>query len=196
MESGTKTVVLALQSNWRGHFARISVVEKDWRNSIIVPLSVLEKFRQCVESITTSGSAAKGMIEGEGKAIFVRIENDDLLLGEKTATRSDSIIIPRAAIGDFKGMCDKLLEVSLSGGSQRGTNQWKSRLDEKVFYSEKLPVGAKTIQLMLKENSLGRFVRLVEGDGFRFTTIMIPAQQLEKFRAMLDEAICVSRKTP
>ena len=55
MESGTKTVVLALQSNWRGHFVRISVVEKDWRNSIIVPLSVLEEFRQCVESITTSG---------------------------------------------------------------------------------------------------------------------------------------------
>jgi hypothetical protein len=47
---------------------------------------------------------------------------------------------------------------------------------------------------MLKENPMGRFVRLVEGDGFRFTSVLVPAEQLEEFRKLLDEAICASRQ--
>ena len=196
MQSGAKTITLAFQSNWRGHFIRIIVEENDWYNSIIVPLSVMGEFRQCVEAITKGGPDSKGMVESEGKTIFVRIENDGLLLGEKTGTRNSSVIISQAAIGDFKKMIDEMTDISPPGSSQQSNQQSKPRLDEKIFYSEKLSTGAKTIHLMLKENSLGRFARLVEGDGFRFTSIIIPAQQLEEFRRMLDEAISVSNQTP
>jgi hypothetical protein len=194
-QSGNKTIVLSLQSNWRGHFIRVIVEENDWYNSIIIPASVTDEFRQCVETVTQGGLAPKGMVESDGKAIFVRIENDDLLLGERTGRHNGSIIIPQAAIGEFKKMLHKLAEVAPANSKQSGQHG-KTRMDEKVFYSEKLPAGTKTLHLMLKENPMGRFVRLVEGDGLRFTSAMIPAQQLERFRAMLDEAISVSKQTP
>jgi len=195
-QSGNKTIVLSLQSNWRGHFIRVIVEENGWYNSIIIPASVTDEFRQCVESVTQGGLAPKGMVESDGKAIFVRIEPDGLLLGERTGRHNVSIIIPQAAIGDFKKMFDQLVEFFPSKSNPHGGQHGKARLDEKVFYSEKLPAGTKTLHLMLKENPMGRFVRLVEGDGLRFTSVMIPAQQLEEFRAMLDEAISVSKQTP
>jgi hypothetical protein len=89
-----------------------------------------------------------------------------------------------------------MTDISPALSRQSDTRLEKPRLDGKTFYSKKLPAGAKTIHFMLKENSFGRFVRLVEGDGFRFTSIIIPAQQLEEFRTMLDEAINVSNQTP
>jgi hypothetical protein len=44
-----------------------------------------------------------------------------------------------------------------------GSSHPPLRLDERIFYSEKLSAGTKTIQVMLKENQnpMGRFVRLV-----------------------------------
>ena len=195
-QSGNKTIILSLQSNWREHFIRVIVEENEWYNSIIIPASVTDEFRQCVETVTQDGLAPKGMVESEGKAIFVRVEPDGLLLGERTGRHNVSIIIPQAAIGDFKQMFNQLMEFSPSKSNPHGGLHGKARLDEKVFYSDILPAGTKTLHLMLKENPLGRFVRLVEGDGLRFTSVMIPAQQLEKFRAMLDEAICASKQTP
>ena len=196
MECGARIILLALQSNQRGNFIRVVVEENDWYNAIIVPLFAADEFRQCVDSVTRGGAVTKGMVESEGRTIFVRLEHNDLLLGERSEKRNISVIIPQPAIGDFKRMLDELLETAATAAKRPNRRPQKPRLDEKTLYSRKLPAGAKTVQLMVKENSLGRFLRLVEGDGFRFTSVIIPAEQLDEFRNMLDEAICVSRQTP
>ena len=118
--------------------------------------------------------AAKGMIEGEGKAIFVRIENDDLLL---VKDRHAQRLHHHSASGHRRLQRNVRQTTGCIAvrGQPAGHQSIEAPPRRKGFLFEKLPVGAKTIQLMLKENSLGRFVRLVEGDGFRFTTIMIPA---------------------
>jgi hypothetical protein len=196
MECGARIILLALQSNQRGNFIRVVVEENDWYNAIIVPLFAADEFRQCVDSVTQSGAVTKGMVEIDGKTIFVRLEHNDLLLGERSEKRNISIIIPQPAIGGFKRMLDQLLATAAAAAKRSNCRQRKPGLDEKTLYSRKLPAGTKTVQLMLKENSLGRFLRLVEGDGFRFTSVMIPAEQLDEFRNLLNEAACVSKQTP
>lgn len=194
MQCGAKTILLALQANQRGCFIRIVVEENEWYNAIIVPMSVVDDFRQCVESVTRGSAVTKGMVESEGRTIFVRLDHDDLLLGERSEKRNISIIVPRPAIGGFKKMLAELIEGAATAIQPAARREWKPRLAEKTLYSGKLSTGTKTIQVMLKENPMGRFVRLVEGDGFRFTSVLVPAEQLEEFRKLLDEAICASRQ--
>ena len=193
MECGARIILLALQSNQRGNFIRIVVEENDWYNAIIVPLFAADEFRQCVDSVTKGGAVTKGMVESDGKTIFVRLEHNDLLLGERSEKRNISIIIPQPAIGGFKRMLDELLATAVAAAKRSNRRQQKPGLDEKTLFSRRLPAGTRTIQLMVKENSLGRFLRLVEGDGFRFTSVMIPAEQLDELRDLLDEAIVVSK---
>jgi len=46
MQSGTKTIILALEANWPGHFIRIITEEYGRYYSIIAPLAVIAEFRQ------------------------------------------------------------------------------------------------------------------------------------------------------
>lgn len=46
--------------------------------------------------------------------------------------------------------------------------------------------GPKTFKLLLKENFRGRFLRIVETNGNRFSSIVVPANGLGDFQQMLD----------
>lgn len=130
-------------------------------------------------------------MEVDGRAIFVRMEENSrcLLIGEHSNKRNISVSIPPAGIDEFKKLLSELIELARQP-------QVKKQLQESTLYSANLPGDPKSIQFMLKENQRGRFVRIVEGDGVRFTSIMIPARQLEEFRKTLDQAIKISNQTP
>jgi hypothetical protein len=189
LDCDATTILLALQSNWRGYFIRIIVDEGGRYESIIVPLSLVGEFRQCVESVTKGGPLPKGMVESEGRTIYVRLEQYDLLLGERHATRNVALCIPAPAVNDFKMMIDELMSVAARLPNRRG-------LAEITLYSQKFLAGPKTVQVLLKENSLGRFLRVAAGDGLRFTSVLIPVEHLEEFKRLVDEAVSVSRQTP
>ena len=119
MVSEGKTIAVALQANWRGFFIRITVEENGWRSSVIVPHSMAAEFRECVDTATNGGSDAKGMIETEGKVIFVRTDEGDLLMGEKNSKRNGAVIIHRAAVDEFKKLLDDVLKSPIPDANPR-----------------------------------------------------------------------------
>lgn len=70
----------------------------------------------------------------------------------------------------------------------------KPPVDEGTLKSEQMQIERKTFVLALKENSLGRFLRITEEVGGRRDAIIIPAAGLEEFKKRLDEIIKASKE--
>lgn len=189
MQCGTASINVALKSNHRGPFCRITVDDGNGGfASIMISGAQVEDFQQCINEVVKTG--AKGMIETSGRKLFARIEADNLVVGEKSL-RESVAVIPKEGIPEFQRLYDEAVKALKSSGIQPG----KVFLEENTLYSQQILAGRKTIQIMLKENNVGRFIRIVESDGLRYTSVMIPAQHFSDLRYHLNEAICISDKT-
>ena len=72
----------------------------------------------------------------------------------------------------------------------------RPHVPEDGIRTAKVEIERKTFVLALKENALGRFLRITEDVKGRRNTIIIPAIGLEEFRQLLDEMMKASAETP
>lgn len=59
-----------------------------------------------------------------------------------------------------------------------------------------LAVERKALTLVLKENSRGRFLRIVESNGSNFSSVIIPDSGLKDFQKLLAEMAEAAEKLP
>jgi hypothetical protein len=69
-------------------------------------------------------------------------------------------------------------------------------IPEMVISEESIQIERKQIQMKLKENRGGRFLRIVETNGVRFNSVVIPASGLVEFQKCLASIIEASQATP
>ena len=74
--------------------------------------------------------------------------------------------------------------------------QPKPLVTENTLKSGKIQIERKTFVFMLKENPLGRLLRITEDVGGRRDTIIIPSTGLEEFKKLLEEMIKASNELP
>ena len=70
------------------------------------------------------------------------------------------------------------------------------RPQEDTLESHELQIERKHFLVMLKENSRGRFLRIVEDVGGRSNSIIIPAPGLPDFQKLLAEMVKADREIP
>jgi hypothetical protein len=71
-----------------------------------------------------------------------------------------------------------------------------ARPPEDTLESHELQIERKRFLVVLKENSRGRFLRIVEDPGGRSNSIIIPAPGLRDFQKLLDEMVAADREIP
>ena len=72
----------------------------------------------------------------------------------------------------------------------------KAPVREDVIQTYRLEIERKTFVLALKENVLGRLLRITEASASYSNTIIIPAAGLPEFKALLEEIIRASESNP
>lgn len=72
----------------------------------------------------------------------------------------------------------------------------KSIVPEETLKTGQAQIERKTFTFHLKENALGRFLRIIEDVGGRKDTIIVPATGLEEFQRLLREMQKTSDATP
>lgn len=72
----------------------------------------------------------------------------------------------------------------------------RPRGDERTLSTEQVQVERKTFVFLLKENSRGRFVRIIEGDGRYSNSIIIPQSGLENFLTTLAKTTETANNLP
>ena len=60
--------------------------------------------------------------------------------------------------------------------------------NDELLFSEKLEFERKTFYVDLKENARGKVIKITEECGNNRDTIMVPAEELEKFIQILEKA--------
>ena len=80
----------------------------------------------------------------------------------------------------------------------KGLSQMQPRppVQEDTLKSGQVQIERKTITCILKENSRGRFLRIIEEAGGRSNCIIIPSTGLAEFQKLLDEMIKASNELP
>ena len=68
-------------------------------------------------------------------------------------------------------------------------HQPRPQLPEETLKTSDLRVERKSFRLVLKESARGRFLRITESNGTKFSTILIPAPGLAEFQQMLNEMV-------
>jgi hypothetical protein len=74
--------------------------------------------------------------------------------------------------------------------------QPRPRVNEITLKSEPLKVERKYFEFVLRENSRGRFLRIIEEGGRTFTGIIIPSAGLRDFQRMLGEMLQAADALP
>jgi len=69
-------------------------------------------------------------------------------------------------------------------------------MNEETLRTEKIQVERKTFIFTLKENPLGRFLRITEDVGGRRDNIIVPAPGLDDFKRIVDEMVKASADIP
>jgi hypothetical protein len=69
-------------------------------------------------------------------------------------------------------------------------------IPDTAISEESIQIERKQILLKLKENRGGRFLRIVETNGVRFNSVVIPASGLVEFQKCLAAIIEASQNTP
>jgi hypothetical protein len=72
----------------------------------------------------------------------------------------------------------------------------KPVVPEMVISEESVQIERKQIQMKLKENRGGRFLRIVETNGVRFNSVVIPASGLADFQKCLATIVEASQTMP
>ena len=72
------------------------------------------------------------------------------------------------------------------------STQIKTPVHEDVLWSQRLEIERKKFVLTLRENSRGRFLRIVEEKNGRHNMVIIPLAGFEGFKQLLDEMVRVS----
>ena len=67
---------------------------------------------------------------------------------------------------------------------------------EATLLRQEILIERKEFALALKENSRGRFIRVVESNGNYFASIIVPANGLAAFQKLLDDMIQADREIP
>ena len=76
---------------------------------------------------------------------------------------------------------------------QYGNQQPRPQIQEETLKTCNLEVERKSFRLALKENSRGRFLRVTESGGNKFSSIVVPASGLADFQLMINEMVSVAR---
>jgi len=70
------------------------------------------------------------------------------------------------------------------------------RIVETTLKQSELAVERKTYTVVLKENPRGRFLRIVESSGSKFSSVIIPDSGLKDFQRLLSEMVDAAEKMP
>jgi hypothetical protein len=70
------------------------------------------------------------------------------------------------------------------------------RAQEITLFTQGILIERKEFSLALKENSRGRFIRIVESNGNYFASIIVPANGLADFQRLLTEMIKADKEIP
>jgi hypothetical protein len=65
---------------------------------------------------------------------------------------------------------------------------------DQTLTSREIQIERKTFTVALKENHRGRFVRITETSGGRYTNIVIPASGLEEFSEVISTIVRFNRR--
>ena len=79
---------------------------------------------------------------------------------------------------------------------QSNLTQPKSPANEETLKSSELQIERKNFSFTLKENSRGRFLRIVEDVGGRRDTIIVPSTGLIEFKKHIDEMVKAADEIP
>ena len=70
------------------------------------------------------------------------------------------------------------------------------RDQETTLFTQRILIERKEFTLALKENLRGRFIRIVETNGNYFASIIVPANGLKHFQAMVGQMIEAAQDIP
>lgn len=77
-----------------------------------------------------------------------------------------------------------------------GLQKREPSTQETTLLRQGILIERKEFSLSLKENPRGRFIRIVEQNGDRFASIIIPASGLKDFQTLLEEITKAAAEIP
>jgi hypothetical protein len=214
VEIGQTSFVFMLKANPRGRFLRITEKNGDAFGCLSIPDSGLEVFRQLLEkmfrslgeppapsSLDTRHTLKTEQVQVERKCFIFVLDQGPrgsfLRIIEKAGTRSHELIILATGLEAFKNLTDEMVEAAKDLPVVAPVGQpapaWTPAVEE-VLKTGEMKLERKSFTFMLKKNSHGRFLRIIELKDGRSNTVIIPSEGLEEFKKWVMEMAKASKK--
>jgi len=82
------------------------------------------------------------------------------------------------------------------GSGQYSNLQPKPRVIEDTLAQKELFIERKTFTFTLKENPRGRFLRIIESNGTRSTSVIVPSTGIKEFQQILADMVKAAAEMP
>ncbi|HEY3761785.1 MAG TPA: hypothetical protein VGN23_08555 [Verrucomicrobiae bacterium] len=195
---GDVNLMLSLKENSRGRFLRVSEKSGERFASLMIPAAGLRQFNGTLSEVfRTNGKPGRVQIDHKDFVLAVEQENQQSFLSiiENSRHRSEQVFIPAEGWGAFEKMMEEMAEISEQSPfpiSPVVELPPPVLLKETIIKSMIVQIENKSFKLTLKDNPRGRWLRLTEKAGQRFTCLYVPATGLEMFKQMLQKIIVIS----
>lgn len=195
---GYVNLMLSLKENSRGRFLRVSEKSGERFASLMIPAGGLRLFNDTVSEVFRA-NGKPGRVQIDHKDFILAVEQADrqsfLSIIENSRNHSEQILIPAEGWDAFEKMMGDMAEVSEQAPFPfNPVMELKPAAvpQETIIKSTIVQIESKSFKLTLKDNLRGRWLRLTEKAGQRFTCLYIPAAGLEPFKQMLQRTMLVS----
>ena len=225
MQIEHKSIMFTLKENPRGRYLRLTEKTGDRFSNLIIPSTGLEEFKQLLNDMVEASNERpfpfnpgtqvqpgpplcehtlkSGQAQIERKNFTFTLEENPrgryLRLTEKAGGRFSDLIIPSSGLEEFKRLLDDMVEASNKRPfpfNPVTQFQPKKLANGEILKSVLIHIERKSFSLVLKENHRGRYLRLTERSGDRYTGVIIPSDGLEAFKNLLDEMAKASNERP
>jgi hypothetical protein len=193
-------LMLSLKENSRGRFLRVSEKNGERFASLMIPAEGLKQFNDLLATLVRFNEKA-GRITVDRKDFTLTMDADGhgvfLNIVEESKGHVERILVPGSGLNAFVKLMDSMAATSESEpfpfNPVRELQTFVS-VKEKIIKSTIVQIENKSFKLTLKDNTRGRWLRLTEKAGQRFTCLYIPAVGFEQFKKMLQMTMEVSNQ--
>jgi hypothetical protein len=193
-------LMLSLKENVRGRFLRVSEKNGERFASLMIPAEGLKQFNDLLSDLVRF-SEKSGRITVDRKDFTLVMDHDGcgvfLNILEECKGHVECITVPGSGLNAFAKLMDSMAATSeLEPFPFNPVRELQPTVSvqEKVIKSTIVQVETKSFKLTLKDNPRGRWLRITEKAGQRFTCLYVPALGFEQFTKMLQLTIEVSNQ--
>ena len=214
LDIGPARYMFMLKANARGRFLRITENTGDAFGGLIVPDSGLVAFQQVLEKMflaarqlppaqdtTVRNLLETEFLQVERKRFCFELEDGPrgrfLRLIENSGTHGNEVIVLIGGLEAFKNLMAEMVKAADEqppGLAPRPAAPPWTPMGEDIIKEGQMLLENKSFIFQLKENTRGRFLRIIEAKETRLNTILIPGESLEEFKKWVVDLAKAAKK--